>query len=192
MCLSGPSRRVKAGAGWRERGSWRKRGKKRGRNGAFGASFHSLLSGRLLSLLLQSEFSRHTARVRMSKILLLCWDGRVGRGFSPHTRSLVTLVQWVIGRWIHHGTWRVAGAFWNSLFPLTWMHRCQRTGKSPVPVCFYCYFFKFWRSLGESAPSRFHPKQRMAAIDFYPLPKHCISFRLHQRHNPSFRIFFIT
>lgn len=32
----------------------------------------------------------------------------------------------------------------------------------------------------------------MVAIDFYPLPKHCISFRLHQRHNPSFRIFFIT
>lgn len=27
---------------------------------------------------------------------------------------------------------------------------------------------------------------------FYPLPKHCISFSLHQRHNPSFSIFFIT
>ena len=67
------------------------------------------------------------------------------------------------------------------------MHRYQ-TAWRLASLC----LFLFLRSLGESVPSRFHPKQRLVAIDFYPLPKHCISFRLHQRPKPSFRIFFIT
>lgn len=88
MGLSGRSRRVKAGAGWRERGSWRKRGKRRGRNGAFGASFHSLLPGRLLSIFAPAErvFTTYSScpHVQDSPSLLR-WES--GKGLlAPHPK----------------------------------------------------------------------------------------------------------
>lgn len=89
----------------------------------------------------------------------------------------------------HPCAWHVLGALWNSACS----HHAQvRFTTEPrdflVSVCFYFYFYHHWGS----APSSFHPKHRMVAGDFHALPKHCLSFRLHQRRNLCFRIFFIT
>lgn len=128
----------------------------------------------------------------MSKIFLLSWGGGVeGLPLLPSRAWLL-----VFPTWCSYRIPSPSRSLELGRDPLEFCkfasHRCPDTREPeelPVSVCFY---FSFLRSLGESAPSRFHPKQRTVAVDFHPLPKHCIPFRPHQRHNPSFRIFFIT
>ena len=131
--------------------------------------------------------------VCMSGVYLFSPDGRESglRLLSLHPAPrLMCSPSAVTGLPAGDRAWNLSGTLWNSV---SFHHVNALFIRETVRVTNLCLFLFFILNIsGWSVPSRFHPKQRMAAIDFYPLPKHCISFRLHERHNPSFRICLIT